>query len=179
MPETGEYREKPAARTPLDLNGLVELATTAITIAESWEGSVSDALRDWVTLAPGAPAPDPRYAAAGRLLAAQWAFETDGTRACYHFNLGNLHASRGDYFSLPKAPGERFTVFLYPLQGTVAAAAKIKRKWPKAWMAMLTYPWSAGQFATELQPPSGPQYYTGPRDDYEGGLKRWMRDLPG
>lgn len=180
-PETGDFREVPAARTPLELAALPELATTAITIVNSWEGAISDALRDWITLAPGAPSPASKYADAGKLLAAQMALETDGTRACYHYNVGNLHAARGDYFSLAGAPTERFTVYLYPLQGAVAMAARIKRKWPKAWYSLLSTPWSPSQYAQALRPDNGPQYYVGkpphPVEDYAAGLKRWQRDL--
>lgn len=175
-PEQGELREVRAERTALALGGLPELATQALTIAAGWEGRLAETLRQWLTLDPGSQPANPRYAESGLLLAAQMAYETRGGAAVWNYNVGNVHAARGDYFTLPQTPGERYVSFLYPLQGAVSMATRIRRLWPRAWYVLLSTPMLSDAYVDELVRGER-RYFAGDVDAYKAGVRRYVREL--
>ena len=147
----------------------------AASIVESWEGDLAERLREWVHLEPRNVEPDPALEPMGRLLAAQVCAETTQGRNVYHFNVGNLHVAKGDFWTHPDTPGERFGVFLFPLQGAVAMVARIKRKWPDAYRSARFGPEYARPYAYGLAPSKGPRYYTAEREAYAAGLLGQLR----
>jgi hypothetical protein len=176
-PGEGDLREVPRVRTALDPKGFPRLMHQAASIVDSWEGDLAERLREYVHLEPAVVDLDPDLEPMSRLLAAQVSAETRQGRAIYGFNVGNIHVSRGDYWTHPDTPGERFGEFLYPLQGAVAMIVRIKRLWPHALLSARYGPAYARQYVYGLSPPKGLRYYTAPREEYvrglEGQLKRF------
>jgi hypothetical protein len=166
LPMTGAPHEVARVRTGVDPLGFPGLFNAAL--------QVVDRLID---LGPAhspatPPEPDPAYDLAARVFSMQAAFETDGGRAVYHFNVGNLTTNQGDYYlNPPSDTAHHYAVFLYPLQAAVAMVERVKRLWPKAYRA--AYGGSVTDFAHALKPENAPQYYEGSEDQYRGGMMTW------
>jgi hypothetical protein len=157
-------------RTRLDPQGFPELYAQAIAIVDSWGHALQASLSHWLTEHHDVRPVDADLLPAGRVYGAQAILETDHGRATWHYNLGNLHASAGDYYRLPGAPGERFAAWLYPLQAAVGHVARVRRLWPHAHHAALEGPGSVDIFARALAT-GRVRYYTANPDAYARAMR--------
>jgi hypothetical protein len=176
LPGSGKLREVPKVQTRLDWSGFPQLFNQAAQIVERETFGLEELVRDWVNLSPAVPEPSDDYENAAKVFATQADVESDGGRAVYHYNMGNLTVATGDYFLNPSSDtAHKYGVYLYPLQGAVAMLALIKRRWPEAYKTAYLGPFVLDQYAAALKPANAPQYYEAPLSRYQEALKARAR----
>lgn len=124
------------------------------------------------------------------VLAAQFAFETGGGKACHCFNLGNVKCPPSDtvhdytlfrcseiiggkeIFFDPPNPACRFRAFQTLEQGAADYYAEMRHQFASAWSAVVAGDPDA--FAAKLK---AAHYYTADEAVYAAGLRRWYAYL--
>jgi hypothetical protein len=165
VPMQGDLQQVDAVLTAMDPAGFADLYNAALQVTE--DTFTLDVQPDAF---PVPPPPDPDYDLPARVFAMQAAVESGNGRSVYHWNLGNVTTSSGQFFlNPPTDTRHRYAVFLYPLQAARAHVQLVKRKWPEAYRA--AYSGDVTTFAKELRPAGKPAYYEG--DANLPSDKRW------
>lgn len=164
VPMQGDLQQVDAVLTVMDPAGFPDLYNAALQVAENVV--TLDVQPDAF---PKPPPPDPEYDLPARVFAMQGAVESGNGRSAYHWNLGNVTTTEGQFFLNPPTDTKhRYAVFLYPLQAALAQVQLVKKRWPEAYRA--AYSGSVTAFVKGLKPEGKPQYFEAAEKPYRDAM---------